>query len=228
MGRMLSFAFPFLAAGALSGGGRTTQCTANRGHETNETGAFMNILDMLRKLRDQQGKVVTRGLPDEVIERFAAKHPLLRQAVEEAVEAHAQLQKAFPEILAMDEWDQVHALQQDFVNFYQDDVVNPYVPLAAAGPWIVTLKGAVIHDNGGYGMLGHGHAPQAVLDAMNQPHVMANIMTASSGQLRVAKALRRDIGQRRTQEPYAKFLGMNSGSEAVTVACRISDVNAKL
>ncbi|HLU61677.1 MAG TPA: aminotransferase class III-fold pyridoxal phosphate-dependent enzyme [Gammaproteobacteria bacterium] len=189
----------------------------------------MNILDMLRKLRDQQGKVVTRGLPDEVIERFAAKHPLLRQAVEEAVEAHAQLQKAFPEILAMDEWDQVHALQPDFVNFYADDVVNPYVPLAARGPWIVTAKGAVIHDNGGYGMLGHGHAPQPVLDAMNRPHVMANIMTASFSQLRFTRALRKEIGQRRDGGcPFAKFLCMNSGSEAVTVASRISDVNAKL
>src|SRR5690606_16838269 len=110
-----------------------------------------------------------------------------------------------------------------------DDVVNPYVPLAARGPWIVTLKGAVVHDNGGYGMLGHGHAPQAVLDAMNQPHVMANIMTASFSQRRLAERLRAEIGQRRRNgTPFARFLCMNSGSESVTVACRIADVNAKL
>ncbi|HEX7046571.1 MAG TPA: aminotransferase class III-fold pyridoxal phosphate-dependent enzyme [Gammaproteobacteria bacterium] len=188
----------------------------------------MNTMDMLRKLRDHGGKAVTRGLQDEVIQDFANSDPLLRQAVEEAFKSHGELVKSHPDILAMDEWDQVHALQQDFVNFYPDDVVNPYVPLAARGPWIVTAKGAVLHDNGGYGMLGHGHGPQKVLDAMNQPHVMANIMTASVSQLNFSKQLRKEIGQRRNDTPFAKFLCMNSGSEAVTVACRISDVNAKL
>ncbi|HEX7031247.1 MAG TPA: aminotransferase class III-fold pyridoxal phosphate-dependent enzyme, partial [Gammaproteobacteria bacterium] len=188
----------------------------------------MNTMDMLRKLRDHGGKAVTRGLQDDVIQRFAERDPLLRQALEEAVASHGELAKTHPDIVAMDEWDQVHALQQDFVNFYQDDVVNPYVPLAARGPWIVTLKGAVIHDNGGYGMLGHGHAPQKVLDAMNRPHVMANIMTASFSQQRFARQLKKEIGQRRSDTPFAKFLCMNSGSEAVTVACRIADVNAKL
>ncbi|HEX6930489.1 MAG TPA: aminotransferase class III-fold pyridoxal phosphate-dependent enzyme [Gammaproteobacteria bacterium] len=188
----------------------------------------MNTMDMLRKLRDHGGKTVSRGLQDDVIQRFAERDPLLRRAVEEALANRESLTGTDRDILDMDEWDQVRALQQDFVNFYQDDVVNPYVPLAARGPWIVTLKGAVIHDNGGYGMLGHGHAPQAVLDAMNQPHVMANIMTASFSQKRFATALRTEIGQRRKRAPFAKFLCMNSGSEAVTVACRIADVNAKL
>ena len=50
-------------------------------------------------------------------------------------------------------------MQAGYVNFYPDDAVNPYVALAARGPWIVTLKGAVLHDSGGYGMLGFGHAP---------------------------------------------------------------------
>ena len=35
-----------------------------------------------------------------------------------------------------------------------------------ARPWIVTLKGAVLHDNGGYGMLGFGHNAPAILDAL--------------------------------------------------------------
>ena len=38
--------------------------------------------------------------------------------------------------------------------------VTPFVPLAARGPWVVTLHGAVIHDNGGYGMLGAGLASE--------------------------------------------------------------------
>lgn len=188
----------------------------------------MNTMDMLRKLRDHSGKTVTRGLQDDVIQRFAEHHPLLRQAIEEALANRESLAREYPDVMDMDEWDQVHALQQDFVNFYQDDVVNPYVPLAARGPWIVTLKGAIVHDNGGYGMLGLGHAPQNILDAMNQPQVMANIMTASFSQHRFAKQLRKEVGQRRDSQPYDRFLCMNSGSEAVTVACRISDVNAKL
>ena len=65
--------------------------------------------------------------------------------------------------------------------------VNPYVALAARGPWVVTLKGAVVHDTGGYGMLGFGHTPKAVLDALARPQVMANVMTPSI----CAAALRR-------------------------------------
>ncbi|MEM7262076.1 MAG: aminotransferase class III-fold pyridoxal phosphate-dependent enzyme, partial [Planctomycetota bacterium] len=46
-------------------------------------------------------------------------------------------------------------------------------------------------------------------------------------QLRVARALRKEIGHGRDC-PFARFIFMNSGSEAVTVAARIADVNAKL
>lgn len=189
----------------------------------------MNVSKTLQKLRAQGGKIVTVGLPDAVIETFAQRSPLLVQAVKEADTAWEQLRSEYPELLALDEWDQVRTLQKDYVNFYAADVVNPYVTLAARGPWIVTSKGAVLHDSGGYGMLGHGHAPEKILDAMNRPHVMANIMTANFSQHRLAETLRREIGQRRkTGCPYARFICMNSGSEAVTVAARISDVNAKL
>ncbi|MBW3567491.1 MAG: aminotransferase class III-fold pyridoxal phosphate-dependent enzyme [Proteobacteria bacterium] len=62
-----------------------------------------------------------------------------------------------------------------------------------------------------------------------QQHLRAvGSMTASFSQDRFAKQLRKEVGQRRDGQPYEKFLCMNSGSEAVTVACRISDVNAKL
>jgi hypothetical protein len=90
------------------------------------------------------------------------------------------------------------AVQAGFVNFYADDAANPYVALAARGPWIVTLKGAVIYDTGGYGMLGFGHTPAAVIEAMAKPQAMANIMTPSG----VAAALRpRDA--RRSARPVA-------------------------
>ncbi|HET7371326.1 MAG TPA: aminotransferase class III-fold pyridoxal phosphate-dependent enzyme [Gammaproteobacteria bacterium] len=189
----------------------------------------MKLIDRLNEIRSFGGKARTKGLPDEVIERFAQADPKLEQAIEEAAAAHQQLRETFPDLLKLDEEAQIDAIQTRFVNFYPDDAVNPYVSLAARGPWLITAKGAVLHDSGGYGMLGHGHAPQPILDAMNKPHVMANIMTPNFSQLRFVGALNREIGHRRdTGCPYDRFLCMNSGSEAVTVAARISDVNAKL
>ena len=188
----------------------------------------MTVINTLRDLRNQKGKVETTGLADDIIERFAAEQPQLAQAIEEAAAAWGAIKAEYPQLADIDEMDQVHAIQADYVNFYPDDAVNPYVPLAARGPWIVTSKGAVLHDSGGYGMLGLGHGPQKILEAMNQPHVMANIMTASFSQLRFAENLKQEIGQKRKGCPYEKFLCMNSGSEAVTVAARISDVNAKM
>ncbi len=99
--------------------------------------------------------------------------------------------------------------------------------MAAAGAWIVSAKGAVIYDCGGYGMLGLGHAPDLVLDAMNRPHVMANIMTGSVSMVDFVESLNKEIGHTRGGSPYATFLCLNSGSEAMSVASRIADVNAK-
>ncbi|EQD63155.1 L-lysine 6-aminotransferase, partial [mine drainage metagenome] len=84
-------------------------------------------------------------------------------AVDEAVAAFAQLKSEMPEFVALDEHEQIQRAQSGFVNFYPDDAVNPYIALAARGPWLITLKGAVLHDNGGYGMLGFGHAPLPVI-----------------------------------------------------------------
>jgi acetylornithine/succinyldiaminopimelate/putrescine aminotransferase len=189
----------------------------------------MSILDKLSILRNAGGEIRTRGLPDDVIERFAERDERLAQAVDQAVAVAECWQSAYPELWAADDSAQQDALQAGFVNFYADDAVNPYVALAAKGPWIVTTKGAVLHDSGGYGMLGFGHAPDRVLAAMNQPHVMANIMTPSFSHLRLVEALRAELGHARGDGcPFDRFLCMNSGSEAVTVAGRIADVNAKL
>jgi acetylornithine/succinyldiaminopimelate/putrescine aminotransferase len=119
-------------------------------------------------------------------------------------------------------------VQEGFINFYQQDAVNPYVALAARGPWIVTLKGAVLYDTGGYGMLGFGHAPQDILDAMAKPQALANIMTPSLSQLRFTRALQAEIGHsRKGGSPFRKFMCLNSGSEAVGLAARVADTNAK-
>lgn len=188
----------------------------------------MNLIEKLNELRTYGGKLRTRGLPDAVIERMAAQHPELVEAVDAAVEMHRALRADYAELLQLDEDAQLAKIQADYVNFYAEDAVNPYVALTARGSWIVTLKGAVVHDSGGYGMLGLGHTPKAVIDAMARPQVMANIMTASVSQLRLSEALRREIGHRRGGCPYARFLCLNSGSESVTLAARIADINTKL
>jgi acetylornithine/succinyldiaminopimelate/putrescine aminotransferase len=189
----------------------------------------MNVIEQLEEIRSAGGSVVTRGLPDETIQRFSETHPALMAAVEAAVEQSRLLKAEFPDFMSQDEIDQVEAIQAELVNFYAHDAVNPYVSLAARGPWIVTTKGAVVHDNGGYGMLGFGHVPTPVLEAMSRPQVMANVMTPSLSQLRLVRALKKEIGRNRAGGcPYSHFLAVNSGSESVSVASRISDINAKL
>ncbi len=187
----------------------------------------MKLIEKLNELRTYGGAIRTRGLDDASIEQFGATHPELVEAVDAALEMHRGLRADFDALLRADEQDQLQQVQQDFVNFYAEDAVNPYVALTARGPWIVTLKGAVIHDSGGYGMLGFGHSPKSVLDAMARPQAMANIMTPNLSQLRLAQALRGEIGHTRGACPYSRFLCLNSGSEAVTLAGRIADIHTK-
>ena len=187
-----------------------------------------DILGALSELRQHANNARTTGLSDESLIRLAPKHPELVAAVTAARDEFETVRKEFPDLLAMDENAQRDVIQEAFVNFYAADAVNPYVALAARGSWIVTLKGAVLHDSGGYGMLGFGHTPDKVMAALAKPQVMANVMTPSLSQLRLAKALRAEIGQRRDGCPYKRFMCLNSGSESVTLACRIVDINAKL
>lgn len=187
----------------------------------------MHVIEQLRELREFGGKPRTTGLDDASIERMAALDPMLGQAVSEAVSRHRELRADLADFLKLDEAEQIARAQAGYVNFYPDDAINPYLPAAARGPWVVTLKGAVIHDNGGYGMLGFGHNDPSILAAMSRPQVMANVMTPSVAQMRADQALRQEIGRSRGGFPFARFLCLNSGSEAVGLACRIADVNAK-
>jgi len=183
-------------------------------------------LGLLHQLR-RGGSVQTPGLSDEVILRFLATDPALAVAIDRASAESRAIERAYPELLTLDEAEQTRRVQEGYVNFYAADAVNPYVAVAAQGPWIVTLKGAVIYDCGGYGMLGLGHAPEIVLDAMNQPHVMANVMTPAVSQMRFIDALRKELGHTRGGSPFTRFLCLNSGSEAVSVAARIADIATK-
>lgn len=187
-----------------------------------------NLLSQLAPLRAHAGKRRTVGLDDDTVARFAVTHPDLGEAIAAAAAEYALVRDLHADLLELDEDAQIDAVQQGYVNFYPDDGVNPYIALAARGPWVITLKGAVLHDSGGYGMLGFGHTPSAVIAAMAKPQVMANIMTPSLSQLRFERALRAAIGVNRGGCPYERFFCLNSGSESVSLAARIADVNAKL
>lgn len=187
-----------------------------------------SALAHLQEMRDHGGAAQTRGLTDEVILDFLGDRQDLATAIDRGYDAFLALKKSHADFLALDEREQVLRSQDGLTNFYRPEGVNPFVAVAGAGPWVITLKGAVVYDCGGYGMLGLGHAPAAVLDAMNKPHVMANVMTPSLSQLEMTERLKQEIGHRRAGGfPYDSFICMNSGSEAMTVASRIADINTR-
>jgi len=188
----------------------------------------MTMLDKLSAMRSYGGEIRTHGLDDETLLRFAQTDDRLADAVDVAYAEFLGLQEEMPELMALPESELTAAVQDGFINFYPVEAVNPYVALAGSGPWIVTSHGAVLYECGGYGMLGFGHAPKQVLEAMNKPHVMANIMTPTFSQKRLVNALRKEVGHRRGGCPFDNFFCLNSGSESVTLAARISDINARI
>jgi acetylornithine/succinyldiaminopimelate/putrescine aminotransferase len=168
-------------------------------------------------------------LSDDEIASFLESDPLLASAIEEAHQRFQLMAQEYPDLyLGSNEKSLIEELQSGFVNFYNPATVNPYVALGARGPWVITSHGAVVHDNGGYGMLGAGHGPERVIQSMSDNWVMANVMTASFSQKRLDERLRRELGHTRGWCPFEKFICMNSGSESVTVSLRIADVNAKI
>ncbi len=194
-----------------------------------QTSASQEPLMLLREIRSNVGAIDTPGLKDAEILSFLDVDDSLSSAISEAYARFQSMANEFPELyLDADEATLITELQDGFVNFYNPATVNPYVALAARGPWIVTSHGAVIHDNGGYGMLGSGHGPEHVIQSMSDNWVMANVMTASFSQKRLDERLRKELGHTRGWCPFEKFICMNSGSESVTVSLRIADVNAKI
>jgi hypothetical protein len=150
-------------------------------------------------------------------------HDLIR-AIDDAGSLHDRLVhsqglcggRCYATLLSLDEPDLRHRLTKDVMNFYPRDGIQPFVPLAARGPWIVTSHGAIVYDAAGYGMTGFGHSPDNLLagefifisvqairmtscflfTAVAKPEVMANVMTSSFAQADLTHALRREIGRK--------------------------------
>ena len=118
---------------------------------TMDTFSTETELGRLREMRKFGGAAMTTGLADTVILDFLPDYPELAEAIERAHEAFLVLKTSHAEFLALDEDEQINQAHAGLTNFYAADAVNPYVALSAAGPWIVSLKGAVIYDCGGYG-----------------------------------------------------------------------------
>ncbi len=188
----------------------------------------MKMLEKLNAMRAHGGAVQTRGLADETVLRFAQKDERIGAAVDAAYTDFLALLEEMPELMALPENELVARVQHGFINFYPVDAISPYVALAGSGPWIISSRGAVLYECGGYGMLGLGHAPESALEAMNKPHIMANVMTPSFSQKRLVDALRKEIGRSRDACPFDRFFCLNSGSEAVTLASRIADINTRI
>ena len=112
-----------------------------------QTSAVPEPLAVLHRIRSVVGRIDTPGLSDEEIVSFLDADPLLQMAIEEAAHRHEHMAQEFPTMyLGSDETELIHELQDGFVNFYNPATVNPYVALAARGPWIITSHGAVVHD----------------------------------------------------------------------------------
>ena len=126
-----------------------------------------NGMEALTKIRHNTGEPRTVGLRDEVIRDFLESDPSLSRAIDEASDNFQSLRSDLGDrLFEMEEVNLISELQSDYVNFYSAPTVNPYVAIAARGPWIITSHGAVLHDNGGYGMMGMGHGPDDVIHSM--------------------------------------------------------------
>lgn len=180
---------------------------------------------ILQTLRDSSGPATTAGASDRWLDAFADDASLCR-ALSLADSTWNALSDHERSIVKAPENEAAAKLQEGYANFYPKASINPYVALAAAGPWLITAYGAVLYDTGGYGMLGAGHNPQDVEPHLGSPQVMANIMTPAFAQRRFMGALSCECAYGRGSNPFERFACLNSGSEGMALAFRLSDMNA--
>lgn len=189
----------------------------------------MGSLTRLQKLKEITGGRVrlSSGLSDEVIASFESVDTKLQCAIDEAFLCFESIRSTRSDLLKFDEKSLIAECQKHVLNFYSLDSHSPYLPLAACGPWIVTFFGSVIYDTGGYGMVGFGHNPPSLTKALASNYVQANVLTPSLEQLKFGAKIHSKIGVGRANSPFVGYMCLNSGSEALTLALRVSDANAK-
>lgn len=114
----------------------------------------------------------------------------------------------------------MNIIQKGYTNFYKPSTIQPYLPIKAEGPWILTRDQKIIYDTGGYGMLGLGHNPNELKSILNKDQVMANIMTPNIAQHNFRNKINQFI-----EPAYSSIMCLNSGSEANTLAMRIANLH---
>lgn len=186
-----------------------------------------DIQSLLSEMIARVGKRQTVGLSAKDLNLFSDDSEL-GTAVVLAHQRQEEILSRYPDWNRLSEVEIIREIGEGYVNFYATETVSPFVACHAEGPWLVTLHGAVLFDCGGYGMLGLGHNPHTVLHVLEKKQVMANVMTPNVAQKDFWNLFRSHVGHtRRDGCPYPRVLCMNSGSEAVGVALRISDARAK-
>jgi len=178
----------------------------------------------LAEMKAAAGKRDTDGLSQEWLDKFIKSDPRLTEAINSAhtIWKGLDASKTYKKYEA----EYIGELFQGFQHLYPEATRQPYVPLAARGPWMVSMHGAVVHDSGGYGMLGYGHNPPQLRKVLAEDAVMANHMTPSIDHSGFINALNAEIGRSRSSCPYKSFICLNSGSEANEMALRLCDMHA--
>ena len=164
----------------------------------------------------------TTGIPFVMKKKFLNDNNL-NKAIEKAIPILNSIKKN--KNLKLDN----DVIQKDVLNFYSKQTIVPFSPISAQGPWLIDKNASIIYDTGGYGMLGFGHCPEWSLEVLGKPHIMANIMTPNDIQYEFVELLKKKIGMNRADLkcPYSKFAFLNSGSEGMEFALRVSDINNK-
>ena len=114
----------------------------------------------------------------------------------------------------------INKIQEGYTNFYHPKSIQPFIPIAAEGPWMLTNDNKIVYDTGGYGMLGLGHNPEKLKEILSKDQVMANIMTPN-----ISQYIFRNMIDKLINPGYQSIMCLNSGSEANTLAMRISNIH---
>ena len=111
-------------------------------------------------------------------------------------------------------------------SFYNPKCTSPFYAYDALGPWIKTTADRYIYDVGGYGMLGFGHNSPKILDTLQKPNVMANIMTPNYAQHIFSEKISSEIGNKnKLNQTYDNYMLLNSGSEANSLAFLLANIH---
>ena len=116
----------------------------------------------------------------------------LVEAIEEASSVFDSLIKEFGiDLISQDESDR-YLLQSDYINFYSAATIN-YVAIAqrSLGDYFARCC-----DPRQWGLWDarRGHGPREVIDSLSKNWVMANVMTPSFSQSRLAGRLKKELG----------------------------------